>query len=806
MQIRRLRLLNFRQHEHTELELGAGLTGIVGPNGAGKTTLLEAIAWAMYGMPAARGSRESIRRRGAPPRSRVEVELEFGLGAHHYRILRTLHQAELYQDGDPAPVANSLAAVTERVTRLLGMTREEFFNTYFTGQKELAVMAAMSAPERAQFLSRVLGYERIRAAQDRLKEKRSALRARLDALRAAIGDLGGLEAEAEQASERVAAAERWERDAGERLATAERRLAEVRPEWERLQQLRESALALESDLRVADHRIAAAAEQVERLERQAADAAASATRLEDVRRRLAPLPELKEEFAALEHQAGLVAQRKGLLAQLADVRRHLTSVDERTGRLPSTGTLVAARERVSEVRASLTVVVLDAENFRTAWVRDSQDARTNRQLLIDQYQDLKEQRQRLVKAGPEGDCPTCNRPLGAEYDKVLGVLDRQMEQVVSNGNYYKQRIEQLQVEPAELEDVERRRVALELEQSEAIEELGRLEAQAQDAPSLADERARLGSRVRELETSLQQVVEAYDETRHKTLAGEIRALEPLALQAERLKVLVDRGTAVAAELDAARRERDAGTARVTELRARREGLAYSEQRYREAKDAESAAEHTRREAEVDQVRARAERSAAAEAVGAVARRRQERDEREREAAAAARDLALHQELDRALSELRTELNATLRPDLSELASGFVRDLTNGRYTELELDEEYGATLVDDGDPKSVISGGEEDVANLALRLAISQMIAERAGQPLSLLILDEIFGSLDEDRRVAVVDLLRSLADRFPQVILITHIDSVREGFDRVVRVGLDVASGVATVKDEPLGGHDVAA
>ena len=71
----------------------------------------------------------------------------------------------------------------------------------------------------------------------------------------------------------------------------------------------------------------------------------------------------------------------------------------------------------------------------------------------------------------------------------------------------------------------------------------------------------------------------------------------------------------------------------------------------------------------------------------------------------------------------------------------------------------------------VISGGEEDIANLALRLAISQMIAERAGQPLSLLMLDEMFGSLDEERRLAVVDLLRSLADRFPQVILITHIE-----------------------------------
>ena len=53
---------------------------------------------------------------------------------------------------------------------------------------------------------------------------------------------------------------------------------------------------------------------------------------------------------------------------------------------------------------------------------------------------------------------------------------------------------------------------------------------------------------------------------------------------------------------------------------------------------------------------------------------------------------------------------------------------------------------------------------------------ERAGQPLSLLLLDDIFGSLDEDRQLAVVELLRSLADRFPQVILLTHLEEMRAG------------------------------
>jgi exonuclease SbcC len=806
MQIHRLRLANFRQHEHTELVLGAGLTGIVGPNGAGKTTILEAMAWAMYGMPAARGSRETIRRRGAPARSRVEVEMEFSLGPHQYRIVRTLNGAELYQDGDPAPIANSIGAVTERITRLLGMTREEFFNTYFTGQKELAVMAAMSAPERAQFLSRVLGYERIRAAQDRLKERRSALRARLDALRAGLGDLAELETAEARAQQRVQAAAGAETAAAAAFGAAESALAQVRPRWQELQRQREVAVKLEAELRVMEHQARAGGERTERLAHEVAEADGAAHQLDQVSRRLAPLDGLKSEAAALERDAEAYAERKGLLAQADDVRRHLSSVDERLGRLPEPDQLEAVRIRVSDVRATLTGVTLDGEQLRTAWVRDAQDARTKRQGLLDQYQELRDQRQRIVTAGREGDCPTCARPLGAEYEKVLGVLDRQLEDVVANGNFYKQRIEQLQLEPRELEEADRRRLGLEQELSEATAEAGRLEALAQDGPALRGERERLIRRVAELDGALGRLSGAYDHARHEQVLAAIRELEPLALQAERLRVVADRRAPAAAELASLSAEHTRLTTVTTELQARLMGLGFTEAAFGEARDAEAQAERVRREAELALVRARAESAAAAEAVEAAAHRRAERAEREREAQAAAVDLALHQELDRALSDLRTELNATLRPDLSELASGFLRDLTNGRYTDLELDEDYGATLLDDGDPKAVISGGEEDVANLALRLAISQMIAERAGQPLSLLILDEIFGSLDEDRRAAVVDLLRSLADRFPQVILITHIDSVREGFDRVVRVGYDLARGVATVQDEPMGGHDVAA
>jgi exonuclease SbcC len=158
------------------------------------------------------------------------------------------------------------------------------------------------------------------------------------------------------------------------------------------------------------------------------------------------------------------------------------------------------------------------------------------------------------------------------------------------------------------------------------------------------------------------------------------------------------------------------------------------------------------------------------------------------------DRRIHDELDRAFSDLRTDLNFQLRPELSELASAFLSELTDARYTELELDDQYNIVILEDGVPKPVLSGGEEDLANLVLRLAISQMIAERAGQSFSLLILDEVFGSLDEARRFNVVELLRGLHDRFEQVILITHIEPVREGLDRVISVSYDADQGSSVV------------
>ena len=45
------------------------------------------------------------------------------------------------------------------------------------------------------------------------------------------------------------------------------------------------------------------------------------------------------------------------------------------------------------------------------------------------------------------------------------------------------------------------------------------------------------------------------------------------------------------------------------------------------------------------------------------------------------------------------------------------------------------------------------------------------------------------------MELLRRLQDRFEQVIIITHIENVREGLDRVITVRYDETTGAAVVE-----------
>jgi exonuclease SbcC len=341
------------------------------------------------------------------------------------------------------------------------------------------------------------------------------------------------------------------------------------------------------------------------------------------------------------------------------------------------------------------------------------------------------------------------------------------------------------------------RDALRDESRRSSERAGELRARVEERARAAVELETARPRAAAAERRLQTRRAGYDRARHDAVRAELLKLEPVALEAASLEERAARASSLVSEAEAAEQGLSEAERRVRELADALAADGFSEKDFRLAKDAYDRALGALREAELALVETRGELARAESDVREAGRREEERAAQERHIAVLKTRQRLHNELDRALSDLRADLNAAMRPEISEIASRFLADLTDDRYHELELNEDYDVTIMDDGVPKPVISGGEEDLASLVLRLAISQMIAERAGQPLSLLVLDEIFGSLDEARRQHVVGLLRRLADRFPQVILITHIEQVREGLDRVIRVDFDPARGTSVVRDD---------
>jgi exonuclease SbcC len=796
MRLNRLRLQNFRQHADTEIVFGTGITGVIGPNGSGKTTLLEAIAWAIYGNPAARGDKDSIRNLRAKARSSVRVELDFGVGAHEYKVVRGLHAAELYQDGQL--VANSLSEVTAKLERGLGMTHDEFFNTYFTGQKDLAVMAKLTRPERAAFLSRVLRYEQLSIAQEGIREQKNALAAELHGREAGLPERAALEGERAAAGQRLDQARRAAGEAQAARVRAQEAEAREEPRWKAWVQKEKRVHSLDGDRRMAEQAVTVAKQECERLDREMAEALKAREQLDGLRAELEPIERLKREQAALEHLQREETARRADEGQLAELRRTMGVLDRRIAELAPAATALAAVEQ--EARAfgeRLEAAERAAEEQRAAWVREKEYATTRRADLLKQYDEVKEQRDRIEQLGPEGMCPTCRRPLGSEYAEVLGLLDRQMQAIVEDGKYFRQRLEQLAPPPDAVAAAEAAREALVGESRRASERAGELRAQLEERERATAQRRGLETRGRVLDGMIRARPTGYDPQRHDAVRAELTKLEPLALEAAMLAERAKRAEILVKEAELAEQALSVHERRAHELAAAVAGEQFSAEAFATARERHDRTARALREAELAVAETRGELTAAEAGIREVERREAERAARERQIAELKVRLRLHHELDRAFGDLRADLNAAMRPEIAELASGFLADLTDGRYEALDLNEDYVLTILDEGVPKPVISGGEEDVVNLVLRLAISQMIAERAGQPLTLLVLDEIFGSLDEARRQHVVGLLRRLADRFPQVVLITHIEQVREGLDRVIRVDYDAARGTSVVRDD---------
>jgi exonuclease SbcC len=80
-------------------------------------------------------------------------------------------------------------------------------------------------------------------------------------------------------------------------------------------------------------------------------------------------------------------------------------------------------------------------------------------------------------------------------------------------------------------------------------------------------------------------------------------------------------------------------------------------------------------------------------------------------------------------------------------------------------------------PYELFSGGEAFRVNFAIRIALSKLLARRAGAQLQLLVIDEGFGTQDSEGRERLVEAINSIQDDFARILVITHIEELKDAF-----------------------------
>src|SRR6185312_5813115 len=203
---------------------------------------------------------------------------------------------------------------------------------------------------------------------------------------------------------------------------------------------------------------------------------------------------------------------------------------------------------------------------------------------------------------------------------------------------------------------------------------------------------------------LATIAVTYDATRHAEVRSLVARLTPLTARATRLAAQIEREPV----LDEERQRVAAALAQIDQraaaLEATRGQLAFSEQSYLDLRDTYDRAASSFHGAELAAVTAEAELAAAHVALEAADQARAELTRAETRLGELTRERRLHDELDRAFGDIRTDLNQEMRPELSDRASRYIRELTDGRYSELELDDQYNIIVLEDAIPKPVISG------------------------------------------------------------------------------------------------------
>ena len=134
-------------------------------------------------------------------------------------------------------------------------------------------------------------------------------------------------------------------------------------------------------------------------------------------------------------------------------------------------------------------------------------------------------------------------------------------------------------------------------------------------------------------------------------------------------------------------------------------------------------------------------------------------------------------IEEAIPEIEQEANDLLSKLTNNQSQVFIeslRDLKKGGTKEtldIKISDSAGVR------PYEMFSGGEAFRIDFALRIAISKLLSRRAGTALQTLIIDEGFGSQDEEGLGQIMDAIYRIQDDFVKVIVVSHLPVLKDQF-----------------------------
>ncbi len=758
MLVTRIYLRNFRVYEdELDLAIPPGLVGIHGPNGAGKSALLEAITFTLWGK--ARTGREEIRSSGVGGECVTEVEFEHE--GHLYLVRRSLSgisstmRAEAHCDG--LVMAEGANDTRRYVHSVLGMDDLAFKASVFAEQKQLAAFSSKAPAERRKLVLQLLGITPLDAARDTARKDARETEAKLTHLRSVLPDLDRLATSAADADAAASAAETVEADEARVAAKAIADQAEATAGFERHDRIRQAYEGLVIEGR-------AARDALDRESRSVAE----------LTEELGRLGQAADQLGDIDAAAGgLDADRAALDAVRAvlDAHRRLDGVEvgapppvpDETARTAAAAAERAARDAIAGVDGALAQTAGELERARRA-------------------------AERSASLSDEEACPVCGQTLGAAFAQVQAHRHAEVTDAES-------RLHSLAADRAGKADVAGAAAGA-LEAAELV--LGdarkaratweQADARREAAATLLGEAARNLRGLDGLDADLvaETATSAGAAGAAARLTDRVATKDEAARRALELRVRLERRPTIEASLFTARERAEGAEANVVGLRDKVRTLGFDATALAEAAATRDRAVEMARVADV----------AAREAALSAARRRQEAlGEAKRLADGQAQHALLADLGDRSrhlarlavlLSEFRNTVVASVGPRLAAQAAELFGELTDNEYDQLQVDPEtYELQISDGGHVYGLdrFSGSEIDLANLALRVAISEHVRFQSGGSVGLLVLDEVFGPLDEDRKGRMLQALEQLRGRFRQVLVVTHDDAIKEQLPNAIEV-----------------------